>query len=243
MNKKITLNTGTFSYLYFKYKDYIFSASIILVCFLLILFIIIPQIQNLSLVLKEENQTREKIRILKNNERFLAQLSPSDIDNKLQSLSDALPPEKDFGGILSGISLAASRANVALQDYSFEVGELSTPSAKVASQPNIPLTLTARGSIDGAKNFIKHLSNIIPLSDVTSVKIEKEVVTLSLVFYFKAFTPVTFIPTFPIQLLSSQDLKTLGQVSSFTNAGNFGRDFETSSPSTDLSSSSAVLIQ
>src|SRR5438270_475941 len=104
MNKKFELNADTYWILYNKYKEYVVSLSIIGVCFLLVIFVIIPQIQNLSVIRQQEQEQKDKIEVIKKNERFLASLNVTDIDSKLQKVIGALPPQKDFIGILYALA-------------------------------------------------------------------------------------------------------------------------------------------
>lgn len=198
---------------YDAYKEYLLTIGIIIVCLLLFAKFIIPQIQELFLINGQKKEIEQKIRILKNNMYLLSSLSDSDLDSKLEIATGALPPEKDFAGVLNAIQISSAKSGVLLGDFEFKVGELSTKSAGLTKQPGMEVTLTVRGGIDSIKRFIVELSKSSPISQVSSVNITGTSAVVTTVFNYKPFSPVAFNAKSPLFPLTRKDLNLLESLS------------------------------
>lgn len=192
MNKIISFERVNYKILYYRYKPYLISLIIAFVCLLVFLQVIIPQVQDLASIDKESQLIREKINTLKKNTNYLSSLDESDLDSKLKVVSSALPPEKDFAAIIGAIGKAANESSVSVDDYSFQVGELSTKSASFSTKPSIAITLRITGGLDGCQRFLKELNKSLPLSEVASVQLGGDSCSITTMFYFKPFSPLIF---------------------------------------------------
>lgn len=222
MNKEI--NPGSFKFglsqnalkiLYDAYKEYIIAFAIIFVCLILFVKIIIPQIQDLFLINNQSKVLSEKIRVLKSNMIFLSSVNDDDLNSKLQVTSAALPSEKDFAAVLNAIQIASAKAGVMLGDFEFKVGELSTPSAKISTQPGMEIILTVSGGVEGSRRFITQLSKTLPLSQVSSLQTSGNLAVITTVFNYKPFSPTAFNFGSQLKALSKSDLSLLDKISSW----------------------------
>lgn len=218
MKQKINIDTTTFLFLYGRYKEYLLPIGVILASILLFLVVIIPQFQNLLDSQQQAKVESGKLLVLKNNLSLLTNLDESQTDSQLQIVSRALPPDKDFGGILTAISSAANRSGVSLGDYQFQVGDISKPSLNVQSFPSLQLALTINGGMDGVLKFLTELYKSVPLSEVTSVKVNNTTSEIVVLFYFRPFPPSGRDENAPINPVSQADLSTINNLSSWNNA-------------------------
>lgn len=178
--------------LYRKYKMYVIPAGIIFICILLILFVIIPQVENIFAMQKEEKETREKIASLKKNAAFVQNINQSEEQSQFFITLKALPVEKDYIGILDAIGIASQKAGVATGDYSFQVGSLSQKEADAGTK--IGLRLTIIGGITETKQFLSELKRSLPLSEVSSTNVNLQSSDMTVAFHYKplGFSDIDF---------------------------------------------------
>lgn len=228
-NKKINFDQSTIRILYYKYKEFIIPMFIILVCVTLFLKVTIPQIEDISHIKDEEKTIKDSINILKKDLIFLGTLNSENLDSELDIASTALPPGKDFIGIISSISKSAINSGVKLDDFRFSVGELSTASAKVNTQPSLQINLAIKGNINGVKDFVEELAKSFPLSEITSLKIGDSSTTLVTVFYYKPFPPIELNDRAPQRALNKKELDMINKILSWQN-----EEESTASPSSNF---------
>lgn len=231
-----------FLYWYYRYRDsqyYMFAiiGLIAVICIYLTFGIIIPELTNWFSIRDEVNTTQAQIAVLQQNISFINSLNKNTLNDQLQAVSDALPPEKNFGLMLQAISIAAQTSGVSVGDYSFQVGNVGSKAAKgapVASGPNgvssVPLTVVVTGSLDGIIRFVKSLETTLPLSEVTRVNGSGQTVSITLQFYNGAFpavkyaadtqlSPLSSVKVHQIQQLSQWDHSTTPQTQIFNSSG------------------------
>src|SRR3989344_6306957 len=190
MKNTIALDKGTYKILYYRYKAFIIPILTILVCLVVVVKFIIPQINSFFSLNEERKLLSAKIAILKANADFLANLNEDDLDLKLQIVSAALPAEKDFTGILNAVSKTANDSRVSVDDYLLSIGDLSIKSAQVSQAPSIKILLKVNTGLDGTQRFLNELNNSLPISEVSSVQTGGNSSSISTIFYYKPFSPL-----------------------------------------------------
>lgn len=191
-NKKVNIDNVFFKLIYRRNKDFFLSVVAIFLSLFLFFQFVLPQISELQAMSEEEKAVKERIEVLNYNFQFFNQMDSQNLDQDLLTASSALPLQKDFAGVLVAVSRAAGTAGVGLDDFSFRVGDLSTPSGAltVTSAPAIEIELTIRGDIVKAKGFIQKLSEALPLSGVVIVQNSGQSSTIATNFYYRPFPPV-----------------------------------------------------
>ncbi|MBI2430431.1 MAG: hypothetical protein HYV39_00200 [Candidatus Levybacteria bacterium] len=212
---KETFDQNTLRILYYKNRMYFVPLMLILVTIFLFVFAVVPQIQTYFNLRGEEDRLRKNLGVLNNNFSLLLNLSEKDLDSKLEKTISALPPEKDFGGILRVISRAGSSASVTLGDFSLQIGELSLEPAKVVRALPIEITLTINDGVSAAKRFSQELSSRLPLAEVTNIKSAAASSTITVVFYYQPFSPLPIDKTKNLQPMSKEAVSLFNQLSSF----------------------------
>lgn len=214
MKKNLGLNTV--KNLFKRYKEYLLYYLVILVCFVLFWQVILPQIQNWLLVIRdEEKATRDRIGILRQNTDFLSKIDEASFNSQFQTTSVVLPLEKDFVGILNAIGIASANSAVKVNDFTFSVGDLSSK-PEVNLLPSLNVFLNISGGVGQTRRFVKELSVLSPISDVVDIRIEENKSDLQIGFYYRPVSPITFQYTLPLKPLSAESRLTLEKISSWT---------------------------
>lgn len=217
MKNNFSFDQSVLRILYRRHRKLITPSIIILTCITLFLLIIFPQIGELSSLQDEEKNTRQKIKVIKENMSFLGSISDSDVDSNFRALLLALSQEKDFGGIFSALSYAAGSSGVTLSDYGFSIGDLSTKSAQLSNLQSIPIDLSINGNLQSIKRFLQKLYETFPVSEVTSVQISGNTARIATIFYYYKPFPSNFRFAADMNLskLSDKDRELLIKISSF----------------------------
>lgn len=231
MNSEVWRGQNSAKFIYFRYKDspyfslVILSISII-VCFLLILQIIIPQAQDWFTIRDEAIATRQKISIIQGNSTFMLTLNKSILERNRQLAIHALPAQKDFGEIVNAIAIAAVKSGVSVDDFSFSLGLVSSTSAELKKHPEMkdPVTklrLSLRGDINKLKSFIVETSEKLPISQVESLEMSNGGIYISLVFYSKPYVAPRISEDDPIRPLSPENNSIFTKLSKWDEASSF----------------------
>lgn len=213
---KFNFDESTLKILYYKNKDYIIPVGVILTSLLLFLFVVVAQIQDFFSIQAEVSVTKERILKLQNNLTIIEKLDEGTLDSDLRLVFTALPVEKNYSGILNAVTAASQNANVSLDDFSFEVGDLSSSSAQVSPQPlSINLTLNIQGGVLETQRLMRSLTKTMPLSQVLDIQIQNNLSNLTTNFYYKPLSPVRIDYSASIPSFSEKEKKTLEALSSF----------------------------
>lgn len=209
MNKKFVLDKGVFRILYEKYKQYLLPIGILCISVVLINQLLIPQFNDFLSTKEEEDEYRQSNEILRNNLNFLTNLDTTVLGEQVGIVSTALPVDKDFEGVLTSISSAAVATNVSLDDFTFNVGELSSGSATLTKErlPTIRINLTLRGTVPAIKEYINNVSKRFPLIEISKLESSSGITTATVSFYYRPFSTVTINEKAPIQPLSQSQIE------------------------------------
>ncbi len=210
--------------LYYRYKDsplfaIFIVALVIFVTVFLLVKVLIPQLQNWFSIRDELAATKERIQVLSNNQLYITNASTSDLENNFKIAATALPFEKDFPGVLNAISAASITTGAILDDYSFQVGNLSTKSAELNKQQSISLELNMQGSLDVIEGFLNEIYTKLPLAEVVGVSYNEGTAGIRLLFYYKVIPgQINVTYTKPLTPLSPESLLLLEQLSEWRDA-------------------------
>lgn len=215
--KGISLDHNTFKLIYLNNKEKALPFAVIVISFFLFLFFILPQISDFLKAREEDVVARREIQTLQEKYLLLNSLSSSDVESKLGLTALVLPPSKDYASIITSLSRTAAVSGITLDDFSFNVGDLSTKSAIVSAPPSLLINLTMKSGLEGTKKFTQNLYNQIPLSEITSIQVGKGNSTLSVLFYYKPFPPLSIDPKSAITPLSSDSISLLNTLYSWSS--------------------------
>lgn len=241
MSKEIWIGKKGFRYWYYKVRDselYQLTTVVltIIVCIALVIYWIIPELNNWFSIRNEVIATRARIAILQQNINFMNNLDKGTLNQQLQIATQALPSEKDFGSILDTISNAAANSGVSLNDYSFQLGDIASSSGQVSDESynglfSTQVNVVVNGDINQVKLFIQRLESNLPLSEVTAVNGTEGNTTITINFYQEPFPTSNFSPETPLTFLSAQDVSLLQKLSKWQNTAGIQNSPQTSSGS------------
>ncbi len=207
MNKPSPVNQTTLRIIYYRNKQFIAPVIIFAVCIVIIVEAIFPQIQEWVSVRSQVSSSIQKIDQLNKNIDIVSNTNDDILNNEILFLSQVLPQNKDYIGVLNAISQAAIISGTALGDYSFDVGDLSKTGA---NGNTIQIRLSITGGVTEAKKFISSLKKQAPISDIADIQISNNTVTIVSVFYFKPFPNVSLNDNITtVNVLSDQEKKLL----------------------------------
>ncbi|MEK7605954.1 MAG: type 4a pilus biogenesis protein PilO [Patescibacteria group bacterium] len=210
MNELNSVRTlGDIRLLYFKYKDTpYFSLAVVcivgLIAILLLWKAVLPQVGSWFSLQEEVKKTNENISLLKANQTILAGLNDSQLEDQFAVATTALPYAKDYAGIISSIDDATILAGVRRDDYSLQIGDLSTKSAQLASETSLPVKISLKGTVGQMQHFLHDINKKLPLSEVVTVSFGNDGATIGLIYFYK------FLPD-NLQILYTRPVKTLNQ--------------------------------
>jgi hypothetical protein len=238
-SRKINLDVENILVLYKHYKDFLLPIGVILVSILVIIYIIFPQVQqyfNSANLLKAEQQ---KLETLTNNYNFLLLLNDAKTNSDFNLLSSALPPQKDFAGIIDAISYVSAKTGVAVGDFQFSLGNLSTVNFGGTAYPSTKININLEGSPKSIAGFINELSKTVPVAETTIINISNSDGVITVLFYYKPFPSRNISDQTAIVPLSTRDTTLIKEVSAWNFVGQPALALTPSSPASESATSSA----
>ncbi len=205
-------------YYNFRYSIYFpvfFPSVAVIICLIVIMAFVLPQIQSWFSLQDEIKATEGRIQTIKDNISYLQVVDGQSVDADFHTATLALPAEKDFMGILNVISDAASSSNVALQDYSFTPPTVNKKSAATTTTTStdastvgmtpVRVSLVVEGKITGVNAFVKNIEKKLPLAEVKEVDFGETKAQIVINFYTRSFPDISLANGETINVLSQSD--------------------------------------
>lgn len=215
--RKISIESLSLRLLYAQYKEYLVFIGVIAISFLLILFFVIPQIQDFFSIQAEEERYREKNAVLKGNIALINSLNDSTLDLQFNTAALAISTQKDYVGVMNSLSTAAEKSGVTLGDFTVEVGDLSTSSARLTQSPLIEVDIQINGNINTIHSFINTLYAQLPLVKITTVQISNTSAIIHTEFPYKPYVAGTLDTTRRFTPFSNQEQEVLEKIQEWYN--------------------------
>ncbi|MDE2590134.1 MAG: hypothetical protein KGL95_10790, partial [Patescibacteria group bacterium] len=218
--KKIQpINQTTFHILYFKYKIYFVPIGAFIVAILLLLNVVLPEIQQWYSDQDKIAQIEAKIDVLNKSLNTVNNLDSKALDANLKTATNALPDGKDFIGVLTAVSSAAQDSGTSVNDYAFQVGDLTNK--KIQKDTFLQITVSLKGNIDHIRQFVSALKNQFPLSRITEIHIAgNQGASLTIIFFYKPFPQIAFSGNDVLLPLTDKEEKTITSLQNIS-LGNF----------------------
>lgn len=222
------MNKTSLLYFYYQYKDSLLfhagvSFIIVIVCSLLVVKVIFPQVENWFSISREINSTKQRIANIKSNSAYVAGISDERLDEEFVTVAAALPEGKDFSGIIQAITVSSINSGVILDDFSFQIGEIASKSASVqesekTEESPIKISLSITGEVEKVKQFVRELIEKVPLINVETIETNTTSdgsTRVALEFYYKPFPTIPYDEAITLKQLSTKDRETIQQLSDF----------------------------
>jgi Tfp pilus assembly protein PilO len=217
--RKINIDFENLVVLYKHYKDFLLPIVVILISILVIIYIVFPQIQqyfNSQDLVKAEQQ---KLEALNSNYNLLTSLDNATIASNLNTLSLALPVQKDFAGIIDAISYVSAKTGVAVGNFEFSLGDLSSSNFGGTAYPSTQINISLKGSTKTIADFADQIVKTMPIAEVTTINISGGTGSLTILFYYKPFPAQNISDQTQITPLSVSQLSLIKEVSSWNSVG------------------------
>lgn len=230
MENRVNTDVQSIKIIYNRNKHYIIPFIVIAVCIGLIIQFIIPQLRTLFEVREEEKNAMKRLTELKRDLDILSGLDEKTLELQLKTASFALPIGKDFGGLLTAIYSAANASGVSIGRFSFQVGDLAKSDDKDTKFSSIDLTINLENDIRIVSNFIDILGKTLPISDISYIKTDNKISTVSLLFYYKILSSQNVLKNARIVAIPDDKLQLLNKINGFNSALSSSSSSEVSTP-------------
>jgi len=219
--------------LYVKYKQVLLAVGVLFVSLILILQFLIPQIDDWNIQRQQLALQEKKIAVMNNNISYLNSINKTRAARDFKTAITALPPQKDYEGILSSISNSAASSSIQLNDYSFSVGDIATLSATQpkSSVGEIKINITFKGSVPDTKKFVDSIYSSFPMATISNVIVGETSGSLQIAFLYSALPKVVLEVDQPLNGLNLKEAKTLTEISSWNSNTEFNNQSDQSTSS------------
>jgi hypothetical protein len=217
--KKINIDFENLLVLYKHYKDFLLPIGVILVSILVIIYVVFPQIQQYFSSQDLVKAEQQKLDALNSNYNLLTSLDDAKIASNLDTLSAALPPEKDFAGIIDAISYVSAKTGVSVGNFEFSLGDLSASNFAGTAYPSTKIDISLKGDPKSIVEFAHELTKTMPIAEVTALNISGDSGTLTVLFYYKPYPVQSVSDQTPIAPLSAKQLSLIKELSSWNSVG------------------------
>jgi len=136
----------------------------------------------------EIETTKEELVQVEQAVTLLEQLGEGELSDKREIAERAIPREKPIFTMLESLNVLASTTGVSITDLSSSPGSLATASASLreSTKPSratslpyelVTITLQVKGEFESMKQFISGLGSMVPLVDLSEVRIRSQAST------------------------------------------------------------------
>jgi hypothetical protein len=230
--KKINIDLENLLVLYKHYKEFLLPVGVILVSLLVIIYIVFPQIQQYFNSQNSVTVEQQKLGALNSNYNLLTSLDDAKIASNLSTLSLALPPEKDFAGIIDAISYVSAKTGVSVGNFEFSLGDLSASNFAGTAYPSTKIDVSLKGDAKNIINFASEITKTMPIAEVTALNVSGNTGTLTVLFYYKPFPAQSVSDQTPIVALSAKQTALINSISSWNSVGQTGGPVSAVTPAT-----------
>lgn len=188
---------------------------------LLIAFLILPWVGEISRLMSDIKIEDDRNKKLKAKEKQLAVIDQEEISKNLSDLTAALPNEKEIPALVSGVTRLSQESGLTMEGMQINPGEVSTPSAK--PKEDVEFILTLKGSPEALKGFLSNLERakrLISVKDLSaSIFGDSSTFTVSLGLKapFESFAPPPEDVSTPLPEVTSEQEKVLAEINKFTD--------------------------
>lgn len=212
MKKNLNFDPAYLKEFYLKNKEIVISVVGLFVSLILFFMFVIPLGKEVIESKNQRDQALKDLSVMEDNYNYISGLNDGIITDYAQTLTKALPVEKDFGGILSVISSASIKSGAAVGNFEFQVGDIEKAPTGVSGNPSMQLLITVESDLRGAASFADALSESLPLSEVTSIDFNNGNALVSVLFYYKPINRAAISSAAPLRRLTARDEELIAEL-------------------------------
>lgn len=166
---------------------------------------------------------RSEVAQLQESVDYISTYPNDQLEEDVEVVNIALPPEKDVTLVFGAISRLASDSNVALESYSVSVGDVFEAGAgtlvddepDTASMMQVDIVAEAQSTSD-INAFMENLYLRLPLSSIETIRLVEEDARIALSFYYLEDRNINTLSGDTVQPLDENLLEALETVRSYS---------------------------
>lgn len=177
-----------------QYKSQIIFATLLLASVCVIFFVLVPQISSIGSLSQDMQDVSKKLTITKRSVQVLSAQNKDVLDRDFETVTTALPPEKDITAIYTALVDTAGASGVSFEGFTVQVGDVYSkkkiPANIVSGTGSPALSVSAKfGNVNQNTfaAFAGALANEFPLSEITKVEIQSGAGTAAINFFYKPY--------------------------------------------------------
>ena len=148
-----------------KYEFLLTSTSVLFFIIFLTFKLLIPNLIKASEIHKNGQILKSRFSTLENKEKILSGIDEKSMRENFVKLNFVLPASKDYVLLFTTLDQLQQKSGVSITRTDFELGNVSTNSAKFKNNPKgdsfvTPISVEIIGTIEQIKEFINQLSNL-----------------------------------------------------------------------------------
>jgi len=199
-------------------KDYLLPIVVLGTGIFLVIFFILPQLLSFPAKLSQRNEEVARLKEIKVAKEILSRVNEDELNSQVESVSNALPTERNFEGVFNAIATAANASNTQISGYIFnEANQIGTEEAQSQVSRNLTFTITINGTPDQAALFLEELYKTGPIAGVKKIDYSDGETKMEIDFFYKPFTSLDQNSYLPKELTLEQQ-KILDEINSFTES-------------------------
>lgn len=198
--------------LYQKYELFVLPGFSAVVCLVLIIMVIIPNVSAFLSTNSKISSLSARNTALSTKAKALEQVDTQTVKNNIQTALLALPNDKDVPNALNQLLFLVNNNALSLTGISFSPGQ---PAAAGASSYQIKMDVT--GDLIHLRNFVNSLKDSIPLIkpdsiEITGIKFSDVQSTIAVAIYFQPDQKNIGDIEKPLPVITQKDLEPLDKI-------------------------------
>ena len=197
------------------------------------LMLIFPTVEQTLVVRSETAILEEKRAKLSAKAQVLEGVNENGLKGDLAAAEISLPTDKSVSGIIFGLETLAASAGATLTGFSTEVGKISTPAARLATESavteteelvlpyevkNIKVEAQILGDYDSIQNFLTQINKVNRLIGLDSVKFDKDTGKIVLLVFYQPRASNLGAVESPVEDITAAERNFLRQAAQYTLA-------------------------
>lgn len=155
-----------------KYKYFILPVVSVLVCILLSIAVIVPQVFEIFNSAKVITQAKEEYDFFSNKINILENVKVAEYKNDINTSLIALPPDQDVTGVLDQVIYLIGANNLRIENIMVVNFNASAASAPKAGAPNaFQIRVTVSGDETDLRNFISAINQLPRIMKISELRL------------------------------------------------------------------------
>lgn len=205
--------------LFLKYRTFLVPIISFLVCIILILFIIIPQIQDYLRSQSEEESLNGRIFQLTQKREVLESIDTDLYKSNLEMAMRVLPSDQDIPGAVGDLLVLLSSNRLRLVGISFSGGDFSLYGSKA-----LVIKIDTEGDADSMKSFLSNMGDSIRIMRVGRIETSGDstggiIVSFDVAAFYDPIPVVSNSLDAPVALPTKEDLEFIKRIETAQDLG------------------------